>query len=180
MRIALDIPLLESARLMLRGWTLDDVEPMAALLADEPLARFIGGPGDTGSAWRFCATELGHWVLRGYGVWAVEEKATGAMAGFAGFWHPGDWPEFEIGWGLLRPFHGRGYATEAARRARDHAYGEMGRTTMVSYIAPDNDASQQVARRLGAHHETTIELRGKTAQVWRHPGPGETEPKTQH
>ncbi len=173
-----DIPVLESERLVLRGWGIADAEPMAALYADAPLARFIGGPGDAGTAWRFCAMEIGHWVMRGFGVWAIEEKDSGAMAGFAGLWHPCDWPELEIGWALLRPFHGKGYATEAARRARDHAYNVMGRTTMVSYIAPDNDASQRVAERLGAHHETTIELRGKTAQVWRHPGPGDLEIQT--
>ncbi len=167
----LNVPVLESERLILRGWTLDDTGPMAEFYADEPLSRFGGGPGDAGDAWRRCAREAGHWALRGYGIWVLEEKTSGDMIGWTGLWHPGDWPELEIGWALFRRFHGKGYATEGARRARDHAYGEMGRTTLVSYIAPENAPSQRVAERLGATHETTIELKGETAQVWRHPGP---------
>lgn len=165
------IPILETERLVMREWRLEDSGPMADFYADAELSRWIGGPGDAGAAWRTCALEAGHWVLRGFGEWVLEEKASGAMVGWAGLWQPCDWPEVEIGWALFRAFHGKGYATEAARRARDHAYCEMGRTTLVSYIAPDNDASRRVAMRLGAAYEQTIDLRGKPAEVFRHSGP---------
>ncbi len=165
------IPILETERLVMREWRLEDSGPMADFYADAELSRWVGGPGDAGAAWRACAVEAGHWVLRGFGQWVLEEKASGAMVGYAGLCQPCDLPELQIAWALFRAFHGRGYATEAAGRACGHAYLEMRRTTLVSYIAPDNHASKRVAMRLGAAHEQTIELAGEPAEVFRHPGP---------
>ena len=78
-----------------------------------------------GGAWR-CI--LGHWALRGYGHWAIEEKAGGRFVGYSGLWNPEGWPEPEVMWGLMADAHGRGYATEAARRAREFAYRKLGWT----------------------------------------------------
>jgi RimJ/RimL family protein N-acetyltransferase len=165
------IPILETERLVMREWRLEDSGPMADFYADEELSRRVGGPGDAGAAWRACAVEAGHWVLRGFGQWVLEEKASCAMVGWAGLSQLCHLPELQIAWALFRAYHGKGYATEAVGRARDHAYCEMGRTTLVSYIAPDNHASKRVALRLGAVHEHTIDLRGERAEVFRHPGP---------
>jgi RimJ/RimL family protein N-acetyltransferase len=98
----------------------------------------------------------------------VEEKASGALVGRIGLWRPEGWPELELVWGLLRDHHGKGYATEAARCARDHAFEAMGVDTLVSYIHPDNEPSKRVAERLGARLEQTIELFGEPAGVYRH------------
>jgi RimJ/RimL family protein N-acetyltransferase len=69
------IPVIETERLRLRGWRLDDAEPFARFYADAEASRFVGGPADYGAAWRLMAMEAGHWVLRGYGMWVAEEKA---------------------------------------------------------------------------------------------------------
>jgi ribosomal-protein-alanine N-acetyltransferase len=74
-------------------------------------------------------------------------------------------------WGLVRKYRGRGFATEAAARARDFAYGTLRWVTVVSYIAPENAASRKVAERLGATHEGKAQLKTTTADVWRHPSP---------
>ena len=110
------------------------------------------------------AGQAGHWVLRGYGAWALEEKASGRWVGYSGLWNPHGWLEPEVMWGLSPGDRGRGYATEAARRARDYAYRQLGWTTLVSCIAPDNAASQRVAQRLGATLERSIELRGRSGR----------------
>jgi RimJ/RimL family protein N-acetyltransferase len=91
--------------------------------------------------------------------------------GYSGLWNPHGWPEPEVMWGLAASAHGRGYATEATRRARDFAYRELGWTTLISCIAPDNLASQRVALRLGAVLESSIELKGSKADIYRHPSP---------
>jgi RimJ/RimL family protein N-acetyltransferase len=165
------VPVIETERLTLRGWRLDDAAPFARLYADAEASRYVGGPANAGDAWRLMAAEAGHWVLRGYGMWVVEEKGGAPFTGLCGLWEPGDWPELEVGWIFLPDFHGRGYATEAGRRVRDYAYGVLGATTLVSYIHPDNEPSKRVARRLGAACEETIELRGAPVEVFRHPGP---------
>jgi RimJ/RimL family protein N-acetyltransferase len=165
------VPVLETERLRLREWREADLSTYAAFWADEDTARYVGGTCSRGDAWRRMAMQIGHWVLRGYGMWAVEEKASGELAGYCGPWHPEGWPEREIGWGLAKAFHGHGYATEAGRRARDFAYRELGWPTAVSYIAAENVASRRVAARLGAIFERAGELRGRPVGVYRHPGP---------
>jgi RimJ/RimL family protein N-acetyltransferase len=166
------IPVIETERLSLRGWREGDLPAFAEFWADEDTARFVGGTCSREQAWRLMAMYVGHWVLRGYGLWALEEKASGRLAGYCGPWNPEGWPEPEIGWGLLKAFHGRGYATEAAQRARDFAYRELGWPTAVSYIAAENAASQRVAARLGAAFERAGELQKKPVGLYRHPPPG--------
>ena len=171
MSAALPIPVLETERLRLRGWRLDDHAPFSEFLASEATAAFVGGACGPDDAWRRLAGQLGHWALRGYGSWAIEEKATGRWVGYGGLWFPHGWPEPELMRGLAANAHGRGYATEAARRAREFAYRQLGWRTLVSCIAPANLPSQRVASRLGAVHERDIELRGLPAGLYRHPGP---------
>jgi len=167
----LDIPTLETERLRLRAWREEDLEPYAIFCASEATARFLGGVCNRQDAWRRIAMFLGHWALRGFGNWAIEEKATGRWVGYSGLWAPDGWPEPEVMWGIAADRQGRGYATEAGRCARDFAYAHLGWRTLVSYIAPANAPSQRVARRLGATCERDIELRGSPAGVYRHPGP---------
>jgi RimJ/RimL family protein N-acetyltransferase len=96
---------------------------------------------------------------------------SGAFCGVAGLIRHFDWPDLELGWRVFREYQGRGYATEAALRIRTHAYEALGAKVLVSYIDPDNLPSMRVAERLGARHDGTITLRGRPADVYRHPYP---------
>jgi len=165
------VPTLETERLRMRAWREDDHAPFAAYLADEASAKFIGGACGPADAWRRMATQIGHWAMRGYGSWVLEEKPSGNWVGYSGLWNPYGWPEPEIMWGLVPTARGRGYATEAALRARTHAYTELRWPSAISLIAPANLTSRNVARRLGAAPEASIELRGTAVDVWRHPSP---------
>ncbi len=165
------VPTLETERLRLRPWRNDDLDAFAAFMADGADTHFIGGPLSRGETWRRMATQIGHWTMRGYGSWVLEEKSSGNWVGYSGLWNPYDWPEPEVMWGIVPAARGRGYATEAALRARTHAYSELQWPSAISLIAPANLPSQNVARRLGAAPETSIELRGTAVDVWRHPSP---------
>jgi len=167
--MALDIPELNSERLRLRAWREGDLEPYARFCANPQTACFLGGVCGREDAWRRLAAFLGHWALRGYGNWVIEEKATGRWIGYGGLWQPEGWPEAEVMWGLAADSHGRGYATEAGRCARDFAYRELGWSTLTSFIAPANARSQQVAARLGAVYERDLVLRGAEVGLYRHP-----------
>lgn len=160
---------LETKRLLLRQWRNDDFEHYAAFFADETNAQYIGGRCDRDEAWRRMATIVGHWTLRGYGFWAVEEQSTCDFCGSIGLWYPEGWPERECGWWLMPDKQGLGYATEAAQRSRQYAYETLGWPTLVSYIDPGNTASEAVAKRLGCTPEHVFELCGHDARVWRHP-----------
>jgi RimJ/RimL family protein N-acetyltransferase len=164
-----NIPTFESSRLLLRPFQNEDFEPMAQFFASE-LSRPYGGPCSRDEAWRKFAVYSGHWVLRGYGPWALEDKGSGQFVGLCGLWFPEGFPEPEISWALIPGQHGKGYATEAARRALQAAYEHFGWQTAVSVIATDNAASHAVAQRLGAKRERTIAFRGAQADVYRHVG----------
>ena len=175
------IPTLESARLVLRAGRHADIDDVAAFYADPVSTRFIGGVLSRAEAWRGMAARAGAWILRGYGYFAVDEKASGCMVGFVGPWFPEGWPEPELGWALFPAARGRGYATEAVGCARDFAYRELGWSTAISLINPQNAPSLAVAARLGAKRDGTFVLHGTEIGIFRHPSPQELDTlSTQH
>ena len=159
---------LETERLILRMFREDDLDAYAAMCADPDVMRYLGdGKALTRSeAWRQMALILGHWRLRGFGLWAVEERATGALLGRIGFFQPEGWPGFELGWMLRRASWGRGYATEGARRALAHAFTVMNRDHLISLIRPANRASVRAAERLGQSLESRTDLYGQEVLVY--------------
>ena len=158
---------LQSERLILRMFREDDLEQYAKFCADPEVMRYLGGKIFTRmETWRQMAFLIGHWHLRGYGHWAVEEKASGDLIGRIGFLNPEGWPGFEIGWTLGREYWGKGYAIEGARRALEYAFTELDRDHVISLIHPENRASIRVAERLGERLEGTTELMGIEVLVY--------------
>jgi RimJ/RimL family protein N-acetyltransferase len=153
-------PELRTERLLLRGWRDDDLDALAPICADAETMRWVGSPEGMNreETWRHMAYLVGHWVLRGHGVWAVEEREVGQLVGRVGLLFPEGWPGLEVGWLIARPHWGQGYATEAARAAMDWARAELDATHLISLIADDNERSERVAQKLGMAVEgrTTI------------------------
>lgn len=157
------IPTLETERLVLRALRESDLDAYAAMSLDPEVMRFLsagGGLLSRADAWRQMSTYLGHWALRGYGTWAVEERATGAFVGRVGLQNPEGWPDRELGWTIARSFWGRGYASEAARASIGFAFETLQWSHLVSLIHPDNHRSARVAERLGYHVQGTAEVVG--------------------
>lgn len=146
----LEIPILETQRLILRAPGPGDFEAWAAFCADEEAARYIGGRQDRAGAWRVMSVMAGGWLIRGFSMFSVIEKETGRWVGRVGPWQPEGWPGTEVGWGIARECWGRGYATEAAEAAIDWAFATQGWTEVIHTIEPANVNSQNVARRLGS------------------------------
>lgn len=167
------IPRLETDRLVLRGWTEADFAPLAAYYSDEDSVRFVGGVSEPWAVWRRMASFIGHWQLRGFGKFALEDKASGKFAGWCGPWYPEGWPEPEIGWALVPEFQGKGLITEAAKCCLSYAYDELGWRTAISAIDPANTASRRVAERLGAKFESHQTVCFFTADIYRHRSPQE-------
>ena len=98
-------PRIDTGRLVLRPYRLEDFPPIAAFLGSDA-ARFVGGPLSRRHAWHTFGADVGAWDLMGFGCWAVEEQATGAFAGQVGLNKPPYFPEREIGWLLLPRLRG--------------------------------------------------------------------------
>jgi RimJ/RimL family protein N-acetyltransferase len=158
---------LETERLRLRMFREDDLDAYAAMCADPEVMRYLGGkPFSRLESWRHMATILGHWALRHYGMWAVEERLTRQFVGRIGLIDPEGWPGFELGWALARPHWGKGLATEGARAALGYAFSVVRRDHVISLIHPDNHASIRVAQRLGERLEGETDLLGARVHVY--------------
>jgi RimJ/RimL family protein N-acetyltransferase len=162
------VPVLETERLVMRGWRDDDFEAWAAICADDEVMRALGHRGgiDPGEAWGEMAFFSGHWVLKGFGHWALEERSSGELVGRAGLLRPPDWPDLEVGWTVARPRWGEGLAGEAGRAAVDWAERALGARHIISLIEPRNARSIRVAEKLGMTQEGETELRGHTLRIY--------------
>jgi RimJ/RimL family protein N-acetyltransferase len=163
-----EIPIIETERLRMLALDERHFEPYAAMLADPSSTRFVGDgePLDRMNAWRSMAMLLGHRMLRGYGMWAVELRETGEFVGRVGLHRPEGWPDLELGWMLTKAQRGHGYATEGARAAMDFAFRTLDAQRLVSLIRSDNTASERIARRLGGRQATTIDFLGGATLVY--------------
>lgn len=168
-QISLTIPVIETERLVLREPREADFPAMLAF-NDSPRASFVGGGRERQWVWRGLLANLGHWVLRGYGLFSVDTK-DGEFIGRIGMIYHDGWDEPELGWHLFDGFEGQGYAVEAARAARDDYYARISAHPPISYIDPENLRSEALARRLGAAPEREAEVFGKLIRIWRHPAP---------
>ncbi len=163
-------PRLETQRLILRGWRADDVEPFIAMMADAEVAAYLTAtqqPLDRAAAWNALAVILGHWALNRHGLFAVEEKHSGAFIGRVGAWRPEGRAELELGWALARAAWGQGYAFEAARAAGDWMFATLGPPRLSSFIHAANARSQKLAARLGFRAEAETYHAGAPHQIWR-------------
>lgn len=169
---SITIPTLETERLTLRCPRESDIDAMVDFYGSDR-ATYVGGRMSRIDCWRYLASAIGHWHLRGWGRWTCVEKSTGAAVGIVGLHAPEGWPEPEIGWTLYNGFEGKGYAAEAARASIRYAYEVAGWTTAISLVDPANARSATLAQRLGAVHDGQFEheVYG-TMDIWRHPGPG--------
>ncbi len=164
----------ETTRLLLRPPAATDIEPFVEIHEHPDVARFLSGIGQsTGrvASWRLLALLIGHWHLRGYGQWAVVEKATGELVGRVGLWYPEGWPGLELGWVIRRSHWNQGFATEAARAAAAFAFDEVGADRVISMIQPDNPRSIRVAVKIGETFAEATSFNGQDLHVYamRHP-----------
>jgi len=143
----------ETERLVLRDWREADLAPFAALNADPVvMEHFVrtAAREESDDAVRQFQSDLD---VRGYGLWALEVKASGEFVGFTGLalqTFPAHFtPAVEVGWRLAHDAWGHGYATEAARAALAVGFDEHDLDEIVSMTATTNLRSQRVMQRLG-------------------------------
>ena len=167
------IPVLQTARLTLRGHTIDDFPDSAALWADADVTRFVGGrPAAPLEVWGRIMTYAGHWALMGFGYWAVIETATGQFIGEVGLAYnrrdmdpPLDNAP-ESGWAFVPSAHGRGYASEAVRAALAWGDANFPSTDSVCLIDPANQPSIWVAKRCGYRLSREAQYKGSKTLIF--------------
>lgn len=160
---------LETGRLILRMFRNEDWPSLHEYYSDALCTRYtVGRVLTEAESWREMAIRAGHWLLHGYGPYALEEKASGQVVGFVGLWYPLEWPEPEVTWHLTRRHFGKGFAQEAARAVLDMARERLPEIPFISLIHPDNQASIKLATALEARFERMVSFRNGEWCVYRH------------
>ena len=173
----MEIPVLETERLVLRGYVPSDFPAFAAMWDDSSVNRFIGGaPLSEEEAWAKFLRTLGMWVAMGFGFWTVVEKASGLCVGETGFLEgrreivPTLKGTPEIGWAFVPSAQGKGYATEAVSAALKWGDRRFGKVRMACIIAPENSASLRVAEKSGFREALRTTYKGDpTVMFFRDP-----------
>jgi RimJ/RimL family protein N-acetyltransferase len=168
---AISIPTIHTERILLRASEPEDLDPYAAMNADLETMAHLGGPIDKVATWRLMASPLGHWHLRGFGMWAVQDRATGEFLGRAGLYEQHGWPGIEVAGSLKRTPWGAGLAIEAGQAVLDFAATVVQAPEVISVIRPENAASMKAAARLGLTYDRT-EIVGDIEQLIYRTEPG--------
>jgi len=153
----MDVPVVESERLVLRDWRREDRAAFAAINADHRVMEHFPSTMTREQSDAVAERIEAAWS-RGFGLWAVEERETGEFVGFTGLSVPSFdapfTPTVEIGWRLAQRVWGQGYATEAARStlawARHNVTPPRGEIVFFPTVA--NGRSRRVMEKLGFTH----------------------------
>jgi ribosomal-protein-alanine N-acetyltransferase len=171
---------LETERLVLRAPVPEDADPLAPMYADPEVMRYLG-EGRTltrQETERSVLRMIDGWKADGFGLFTTVRKEDEAVIGRVGLivWDPETWQttrassegpkELEVGYTIGRPYWGNGYATEAAGAARDFALEELGARRLIALIIHGNDASENVARKLGFEYERDIKFGRRDAKLY--------------
>jgi ribosomal-protein-alanine N-acetyltransferase len=144
---------IRTERLVLRAWRDEDLEPFAALNAHPEVMRFFPARLARAESDALAARIRREMADQGFGLWAVESPGEAPFLGFVGLSRPAFDAAFtpcvEIGWRLAWRFWGKGYASEGARAALAHGFGELGLREVVSFTTAANAASRRVMEKLG-------------------------------
>ena len=138
-------------RLTFRELTLADVDNLQLIFSDPVAMEFYPSTKDLAATREWINRTRANYERVGHGLWAVSLAETGEFLGQCGLLPQNirGWDEVEIGYSFRRAHWGNGYATEAARACRDHAFRNLPVQQLVSYISPGNERSKNVARRVG-------------------------------
>ena len=144
--------ILETERLVLRTWELDDAEALFSMYSKPELYRYTESEPfpDVEFTRRYMEQYfINYQKERGFGVWAVVEKASGKLVGSCGLGYFDDRPELGLGYWFDPEYWGRGYATEAARACVAYAFNELKAPELASLTDRRNKASQRVLEKAG-------------------------------
>jgi RimJ/RimL family protein N-acetyltransferase len=122
--------MLTTARLRLRPWRDEDLEPFAAPNADPRVREFFPSLQTHQESAESMQYIREHFRQREFGLWAVELIGAAPFIGFIGLLVPSFDASFmpcvELGYRLAFDHWGRGYATEGARAALVFGFATVG------------------------------------------------------
>jgi len=146
-------PILKTDRLILREFTLNDLDNLYLLDSSLDVMKYIGKLRTREEVERSIERVKKYYINNpGLGLWITIEKKSEKFIGWSGIQHL-DETEIEVGYRYLKEFWGKGYATEAATFLVDYGFNKMNLNKIVGVTHPDNIASQRVLEKAGLKYE---------------------------
>ncbi|WP_239393879.1 GNAT family N-acetyltransferase [Frankia sp. CiP3] len=143
------VPTVVTGRLILRCWRLADIDPYAAMNADDETMRHLNGTFDRDGTQRLITHLIGMWALLGHGMWAVEDRASGEFLGRAGLYYGPGWPGVEVAVSIRRDRWREGLGTEACRASITWGFATLSLDEIVTFTNQGNAGMNGIARKLG-------------------------------
>ena len=160
---------LETDRLNLRAFTLDDIHAAYEMDRDPEVNRYTGEKGVQSiddMRQRILHHVIGDYEKHGFGRFAVDEKSSGDFIGFAGLKYLPEMDEVDIGYRFVRRCWGKGIATEAGEAVMDYGWGTLGLKRIIGLVLEGNRASIRVLEKLGLQFEKMIQTDGVEAMCF--------------
>ena len=160
---------LETERLRLRPYRLQDLDDLHGMFSDPEHMRWYPAPFDRETTRAWLERQVEGYRTRGFALWIVEDRGTGAFLGTAG---PSrllveEVDEVEIGWHTRPGRKGEGIAPEAAAAARDWAFAHLEIDHLIALVRPENLPSGRVAEKVGMHVDREVDYKGLRHHVYR-------------
>jgi RimJ/RimL family protein N-acetyltransferase len=145
----ISVPTVLTERLILRCWRPSDIDPYAAMNADEETMRWLNGTASRTSTESIVIHLAGMWIMLGYGMWAVEDRESGEFLGRAGTYYADGWPGIEVAVSIRRDRWGQGLGSEAIRAALDFGFDHLEVDELITATHQRNVGMNAIARKLG-------------------------------
>lgn len=168
-------PVLETERLILRGFVAEDFAAHKAILSKPEVHKFLGGMAEGHeNLWRRTVGGVGQWIVMGYGGWMVTLKEDGRIVGNCGLFDgqrqlaAGFDGQPEMGWIFDPSVQGQGIAREACNAVLAWADEHLA-SDIWAIISPGNEPSFRLAERLGFEELDTNDYNGEPIVVLKRP-----------
>jgi RimJ/RimL family protein N-acetyltransferase len=169
----------ETARLRLRPFTLEDLDGLWRIARDPEVMRHIGDglPFTRDETLDNLKRIVNVFERRGYGRWALEKKDGVGLIGYCGLGQGIEEVGVEVVYLLAREEWGKGIATEAASASLRYGFETLGFDSIAALTRPNNWRSRRVMERLGMRFERDTSYHGYSCvcyrlarQDWQPPG----------
>ncbi len=144
--------MIETERLLLREFTIDDLDELAALRADPEVMKYIGVQ-DREKVLQRLSYYISLYGSHGFGAWGVVHKEQQKLIGWCGLMYLENSPEVEVGYGVAKAYWGQGLVTEAAAASLRYGFERAGLKRIVAVALPENTASRRIMEKLGMKYE---------------------------
>ena len=156
--------ILETERLYLREFNLEDADFVLRLLNSPKWIEFIGDRNvrTHADATGYLKNNLiKSYKENGFGLWVLVLKETNIAIGACGLVNRDTLEDIDIGFAMLPGYLGLGYGYEIANATMNYAKNTLHLDKIVGITNPNNIASIKLLNKIGLRFEKTIELSDK-------------------